>query len=105
MSEAISGWLPVPGYRFAHPGYGPPKNPLANAARLARQRLPGVLAVAGTSVLAFQNPESSGDHSFQDIRMDRSKGRRPVALKEFGQGLSDLKVCGLDPVQDCRRPR
>jgi hypothetical protein len=35
-----------------------------------------VLAVAGTSVLAFRKPSTVGDHSFQDIRMDCSKGRK-----------------------------
>jgi hypothetical protein len=45
-----------------------------------------VLAVAGTSVLAFRKPILLGDHSFQDVRMDCSKGRKPVALEEYGQG-------------------
>jgi hypothetical protein len=35
-----------------------------------------VLAVAGTFVLAFRKPISLGDHSFQDIRLDCSKGRK-----------------------------
>ena len=46
--------------------------------------LPGVLAVAGTSVLAFRKPDTIGDHSFQDIRMDYSKGREAVVSKECG---------------------
>jgi hypothetical protein len=62
------------------------KNPLASPKRLAKHRLPGVLAVAGRSVLAFRKPDSLGDHSFLDIRMDCSKGRKPVALEEYGQG-------------------
>jgi hypothetical protein len=45
-----------------------------------------VLAVAGASVLAFRKPDSLGGHSFQNIRMDCSKGRKPVALEEYGQG-------------------
>ena len=42
--------------------------PLASPERLDKERLPGVLAVAGTSVLAFRKPDTVGDHSFQDIR-------------------------------------
>jgi hypothetical protein len=67
-------------------GYGSLKNLLASRPRLAKQRFPGVLAVAGTSVLAFRKPISLGDYSFQDIQMDRLKGRKPVALEEYGQG-------------------
>jgi len=78
---------------------------LAKTRRLAKQRLPGVLAVAGTSVLAFQKPNSSGDHSFQDIRMDCSKGKEPRRFGGMEQGSQAFKACGLDPVQDCRRPR
>jgi len=61
---------------------------LANRVRLVKEPLPGVLAVAGRSVLAFRKPDTVGDHSFQDIRMDCSKGREPVALVECRQGLS-----------------
>ena len=71
---------------------------------LLNNRLPDVLAVAGTSVLAFRKPDTIGDHSFQDIRMDCSKGKEAVALEGCGQGSSGLPD-GLDPVQDCRRPR
>jgi hypothetical protein len=49
--------------------------PLASRKRVVKEPLPGVLAVAGTSVLAFRKPNTIGDHSFQDIRMDCSKGR------------------------------
>jgi hypothetical protein len=38
-----------------------------------------VLAVAGTSVLAFRKPDTVGDHSFQDIQLgllERKKTRR-----------------------------
>jgi len=42
--------------------------PLASQTRIGKERLPGVLAVAGTSVLAFRKPDTIGDHSFQDIR-------------------------------------
>jgi len=41
-----------------------------------------VLAVAGTSVLAFRKPDTIGDHSFQDIRMDCSKGK---GSRRFGR--------------------
>jgi len=51
---------------------------LASRKRLVKQSLPGVLAVAGTSVLAFRKPDTLGDHSFQDIRMDCSKGRKTI---------------------------
>jgi hypothetical protein len=49
--------------------------PLASRKGVVKEPLPGVLAVAGTSVLAFRKPNTIGDHSFQDIRMDCSKGR------------------------------
>jgi hypothetical protein len=81
----------IPGLRSLHPGKelseGAAKNPLASRTRLVKQSFPGVLAVAGASVLAFRKPISLGDHSFQDIRMDCSKGRKPVAVEEYGQGL------------------
>jgi hypothetical protein len=48
--------------------------PLASRKRLVKERPPGVLAVAGAFVLAFRKPDTIGDHSFQDIRMDCSKG-------------------------------
>ena len=51
-----------------------------------KSAFPGVLAVAGTSVLAFRKPDTIGDHSFQDIRMDCSKGRETVVWKGCGQG-------------------
>ena len=50
-------------------------------------RFPGVLAVAGTSVLAFRKPDTLGDHSFQDIRMDCSKGRKTVGLVGMRAGV------------------
>ena len=54
-----------------------------------------MLAVAGTSVLAFRKPDAIGDHSFQDIRMDCSKGRKADALEEYGQGspMYQMMVC------------
>jgi hypothetical protein len=64
--------------------------------------LPGVLAVAGTSVLAFRKPDTVGDHSFQDIRMDCSKGRKTHRFGGLRQGSFGLPD-GLDPVRDCRR--
>ena len=60
--------------------------------------------LAGTFVLAFRKPDTTGDHSFQDIRMDSSKGREAVILEGCGQGSFGLPD-DLDPVQDCRRPR
>jgi hypothetical protein len=59
---------------------------LASRKRLVKQSFPDVLAVAGRSVLAFRKPTVLGDHSFQDIRMDCSKGRKPAAVEEYGQG-------------------
>src|SRR6476469_4732009 len=77
--------------------------PLARPERLGKERLPGVLAVAGTSVLAFRKPNTVGDHSFQDIRMDCSKGSKTHRRNRMRQGFSGLPD-RLDPVQDCRRP-
>ena len=76
---------------------------LASREELGKQPLPGVLAVAGTSVLAFRKPDTVGDHSFQDIRMDCSKGRKTHRFVECGRGLSGSPD-DLDPVRDCRRP-
>ena len=77
---------------------------LASRKKLVKQSFPDVLAVAGTSVLAFRKPDTLGDHSFQDIRMDCSKGRKTVVWEGCRQG-SFGSPDGLDPVQDCRRPR
>src|SRR3954465_14322133 len=77
---------------------------LASRKRLVTHPVPGVLAVAGTFVLAFRKPDMLGDLSSQDIRMDCSKGRRTVVWEEWGQG-SFGSPDDLDPVQDCRRPR
>jgi hypothetical protein len=71
------------------------KNPLASRKRLVKQSFPGVLAVAGTSVLAFRKPIALGDHSFQDIRVDCSKGRKPVALEECEQGPPACRVASI----------
>src|SRR5215213_591684 len=77
---------------------------LASRKRVDRQPFPGVLAVAGTSVLAFRKPDTPGDHSFQDIRMDCSKGTKTRRFwMECSRGLSALPTA-LNPVQDCRRP-
>jgi hypothetical protein len=54
-----------------------------------------LLAVASTFVRAFQKPDTIGDHSFQDIRMDCSKGRGPVALVECGRGLSACRMTSI----------
>jgi hypothetical protein len=45
-----------------------------------------VLAVAGTSVLAFQNAETMGECSFLVVRMDRWKGRGSFVSVESGRG-------------------
>ena len=66
--------------------------PLASRARLGKERLPGVLAVAGTSVLAFRKPDMVGDHSFQDIRMDCSKGRKLIVRLECGRGRPACRI-------------
>jgi hypothetical protein len=63
---------------------------LASRKRVVKQSFPDVLAVAGTSVRAFRKPNTIGDHSFQVIRMDCSKGRKPVALEGCGQGSVGL---------------
>src|SRR3954451_5009204 len=57
------------------------KNRLASPPRLAKQRLPGGLAVAGMSVFAFRKPDSLGGHSFQNIRMDCLKGEETLSLR------------------------
>src|SRR4051812_5691776 len=93
-----------PGFARPSPGRRKSKNRLASPPRLAKQRLPGVLAVAGMSVLAFRKPDSLGGHSFQDIRMDCLKGEETLSLRRnTGRGR---RLCRMpDPVQDCRRPR
>jgi hypothetical protein len=65
---------------------------LASRKRLVKERFPGVLAVAGTSVLAFRKPDTIGDHSFQDIRMDCSKGRKTVVSEGCGRGLPACRM-------------
>jgi hypothetical protein len=60
--------------------------PLASRKRVVKEPLPDVLAVAGTSVLEFRKPNTIGDHSFQDIRMDCSKGRESRRSGGCGQG-------------------
>jgi hypothetical protein len=57
---------------------------LARAKRVAKEPFLDVLAVAGTFVLALRNPDTVGDHSFQDVRMDCSKGRKS---RRFGKGV------------------
>jgi hypothetical protein len=94
----------IPDCAALHPGYGSAKNRLASPPRLAKQRLPGVLAVAGTSVLAFRKPISLGDHSFHDVRMDCSKGEETCRFGGIRAGALGFAECP-DPVQDCRRPR
>src|SRR6186713_3275408 len=68
---------------------------LASRTRLGKQPLPGVLAVAGTSVLAFRKPDTVGDHSFQDIRMDCSKGRKTHRSVDCGRGLSACRAASI----------
>jgi hypothetical protein len=83
VSKPQQQWLWVPAFA----GTTRRKNLLASPPRLAKQRLPGVLAVAGTSVLAFRKPDSLGGHSFQDVRMDCLKGEETLSLlEEYGQG-------------------
>jgi hypothetical protein len=81
-----------PYFAALHTGYeaveGTAKNLLASRERLAKHRLPGVLAVAGRSVLAFRKPNSLGGHSFQDIRMDCSKGRKPTRFGGMQAGVA-----------------
>jgi len=68
---------------------------LASRKRFVKEPLPGVLAVAGTSVLAFQKPDLLGDNSFQDIRLDCSKGRKPVARRDASRGLSARRTASI----------
>jgi hypothetical protein len=60
---------------------------LASRKRVVKQPFPDVLAVAGTSVLASEN-RYTGDHSFQDIRMDCSKGTKAIVLEDAGRDPS-----------------
>jgi hypothetical protein len=69
--------------------------PLASRTRLGKQPLPGVLAVAGTFVLAFRKPDTVGDHSFQDVRMDCSKGRKLIASVDCSRGLSACRMASI----------
>jgi hypothetical protein len=68
---------------------------LASLERLVKEPLPGVLAVAGMSVLAFTKPDTTGDHSFQDIRLDCSKGRKAVASVKTSRGLSACRTASI----------
>jgi hypothetical protein len=68
---------------------------LANRKRVVKQSFPDVLAVAGPFVRAFRKPNTIGDHSFPDIRMDCSKGRKPDALEGCGQGPSVLRMASI----------
>src|SRR6476619_7211071 len=69
--------------------------PLASRERLGKEPLPGVLAVAGMSVLAFRKPDTVGDHSFQDIRMDCSKGRKFRRSVDCGRGPSACRMASI----------
>jgi hypothetical protein len=60
---------------------------LAREKRVAKEPVPDVLAVAGTSVRAFRKPNLLGDHSFQDIRMDCSKGTKTRRFGGLQQGF------------------
>jgi hypothetical protein len=68
---------------------------LASRIRLGKEPLPGVLAVAGTSVLAFRKPDAVGDHSFQDIRVDCSKGRKTFRFGGLRQGLPACRIASI----------
>jgi hypothetical protein len=65
------------------------KNLLKTPERIVTEPFPGVLAVAGTSVLAFRNLMSIGDHSFWDVHVGLLEGREPDAVvDEYEQGFS-----------------
>jgi hypothetical protein len=65
------------------------KNLLKTPERIVTEPFPGVLAVAGTSVLAFRNLVSIGDHSFWDVHVGLLEGREPDAVvDEYEQGFS-----------------
>ena len=52
-------------------------------------RLRACWPVAGTFVLALRKPDTIGDHSFQDVHTDCSKGRRTIVFgKDAGRGGS-----------------
>jgi hypothetical protein len=71
------------------------KKTLASGKRLVKYPVPGVLAVAGTSVLASRKPDSIGDHSFQDIRMDCSKGTKGRRWGGASRGLSACRRASI----------
>jgi len=76
---------------------------LARRSRLGKQIPPGVLAVAGASAFCFSSAFVDRRPFLSDIRMDASKGRKPV-----GSSVEQTEIVSLDdldPVQDCRRPR
>jgi hypothetical protein len=69
---------------------------LASRKRRVKGSFPGVLAVAGTSVRAFRKPDTIGDHSFQDIRMDCSKGREnPSLWRDVSRGPSACRMASI----------
>jgi hypothetical protein len=69
---------------------------LATRKRIVKGSVPDVLAVAGTSVRAFRKPDTIGDHSFQDIRMDCSKGRKTRRFWwSVSRGLSACRTISI----------
>jgi hypothetical protein len=77
------------------------KNLLKTPKRIVTEPFPGVLAVAGTSVLAFRNLVSIGDHSFWDVHVGLLEGRGPGAVPdEYEQGFSGsrMKACRIVPI-------
>ena len=84
------------------------KNPLASRKRLVKEPLPGVLAVAGASVLAFTNPnrQETGLSGHPTWILERKESRRSGGCEQgsLTGHLGGFASC-LDPVQDCRRPR
>src|SRR5436305_4126428 len=62
------------------------RNLLASAPRPAKQRLPGVLAVAGTSVVAFQKPDSAGDYCLTTSAWIARREESPSRWRGAGRG-------------------
>jgi hypothetical protein len=62
------------------------KNPLASRKRLVKEPFPGVLAVAGMSVLAFTNPnrQETGLSGHPTWILERKENRR---FGEYEQGF------------------
>jgi hypothetical protein len=80
---------------------------LASRARLVKEPLPGVLAVAGRSVLAFREPDTVGDYSFlgRPSWIARKEGNpslwwnegRGVRLAEWPRSCPRLQAPEINP--------